>query len=106
MIFDNTISLGGILNMILIMCGGIGFLISMRSTMSVLTVNISNLTERVGAIEKDIRALNTVTVANAINEEKLNALRGELAGFMNTYMMNHQNLRRDFENRLDKLEKR
>lgn len=105
MVFDATISLGGIINIAVIVCGGIAFIVSIKSTLSVLAISVSALSDRVSGVETDLKALNQVVVTNAVNQEKIGGLRGDLASFMNTYLINHQQLRKDMEARIDRLER-
>ena len=104
MIFDNTISLGGIINILVVVMGGVGFLISMKSTMAVLTSSLAYVSERLSTVERDLKTLNQVVIGNAINEEKIAGIRNELTQFVSTYFVNHQQLRRDVEERLGRLE--
>ena len=106
MTFDNTVTLGGIINVLVMLGGGVAFLISMKTAISVLAQNVNYLTERITLIERDIKILNQVTVNNAVNEEKISSMRVDLAQFMNTYLVNHQQLRKDFELRIERLERR
>lgn len=104
MVFDSTISLGGLINILVIICGGIAFLVSMRATMMVLTSSVSGLSERVGEVERDLKALNQIIVTNAVNEEKITSIRSEITAFVQTYYINHQVLREEFNKRMNKLE--
>jgi len=102
--FDGTINLVQVATVLLVIGGG---WVALRSAVASLTTNfdaiakrvselkvdltshLANMSARVDGLEKDIRELNKIVVATAVTEERIGALRTELASFMNTQINSH-----------------
>jgi len=64
---DMTISIGNLLTIAAFLVGGIGFVYTIRA-------DVRSQGDRISSVEDEIKEIKTVVVAQARNEERLNAM--------------------------------
>lgn len=71
--FDNTVTMGNVLQIVAMMLGGLYFVWIMEKKISLLALTQTNLTERLSKIDVELQQLTKITVDIARQDERMTA---------------------------------
>ena len=73
MMFDNTVTMGNLLQILAMMLGGLYFVWVMEKKISILTVTQTNLTERLTKIDVELQQLTKIAIDIARQDERMSS---------------------------------
>lgn len=71
--FDSTVTMGNLLQIIAMLLGGLYFIWVMEKKISILAINHTNFSERLTKIDIELQALAKITVEIARQDERMTA---------------------------------
>lgn len=92
--FDNTITMGNVLQIIAMLLGGLYFIWVMEKKISLLAITQTNFAGKLSEIETEVKNLTKITLEIAVQGERMNALDRRL---------NELSIRIDDQSKLTKL---